>query len=119
MAWIAALLLYYLPLAIGAGACLYHLAVTVAALRFRSEQEPAAEFTPPVSILKPLRGIEPNFHATLSTFFRQQYPQFEIIFGLTDLKDPARWTIAQLQRDFPAVPVKIVVVLEAAGTNPK
>ena len=113
------MLLYYLPLAIAVGACAYHLAVIIAAFRFRSETEPAAEFAPPVSILKPLRGIEPNFHATLSNFFRQQYPQFEIIFGLSDPNDPARWTIAQLQRDFPAVPVKIVVAPVASGTNPK
>ena len=112
-------LLYHLPLAVAAGAILYHLAVTIAALRFHGETEPAADFTPPVSILKPLRGIEPQFHATLSTFFRQQYPNFEIVFGLADPKDPANWTIAQLHRDFPQVPVKVVIVPEGAGTNPK
>ena len=118
-AWLTLVMLYFLPLAIAIGTCAYHLAVSIAASRFRSETEPAAEFAPPVSILKPLRGIEPNFHATLATFFRQQYPQFEIIFGLSDPNDPARWTLAQLQRDFPAVPVKVVVVREAAATNPK
>ena len=112
-------LLYHLPLAVAAGAILYHLAVTIAALRFHGETEPAADFTPPVSILKPLRGIEPQFHATLSTFFRQQYPNFEIVFGLSDSKDPANWTIAQLRRDFPQVPVKVVIAPEGAGTNPK
>ena len=112
-------LLYHLPLAVAAGAILYHLAVTIAALRFHGETEPAADFTPPVSILKPLRGIEPQFHATLSTFFRQQYPNFEIVFGLADPKDPANWTIAQLRLDFPQVPVKIVIVPEGSGTNPK
>ena len=112
-------LLYHLPLAVAAGAILYHLAVTIAALRFHGETEPAADYTPPVSILKPLRGIEPQFHATLSTFFRQQYPNFEIVFGLADPKDPANWTIAQLRRDFPQVPVKVVMVPEGSGTNPK
>ena len=112
-------ILFWLPVAVAAGTVLYHLAVTLAALRFHREKEPAADYTPPVSILKPLRGIEPEFYETLSTFFRQQYPNFEIVFGLADPKDPANWTIAQLRLDFPQVPVKIVIVPEGSGTNPK
>ncbi|MBI3935278.1 MAG: bacteriohopanetetrol glucosamine biosynthesis glycosyltransferase HpnI [Acidobacteria bacterium] len=119
MAWISPLLLYYVPLTIAVGACLYQLGVMIAALRFLRETGPATEYTPPVSILKPLRGIEPNFYVTLSTFFRQQYPNYEIVFGLTDPKDPAHWTIAQLQRDFPQVPVRVVIVPGGTGTNPK
>jgi ceramide glucosyltransferase len=96
----------------------YHLAVALAAVRFRSRQEPSSDYTPPVSVLKPLRGIEQHFYENLKTFFRQDYPRFEIVFGLNDGADPARWTIAQLQRDFPAVPVKIVTVRDSPGTNP-
>ncbi|HWP85303.1 MAG TPA: glycosyltransferase, partial [Terriglobia bacterium] len=117
--WLPDLLLYYLPLAFAAGACLYHGAVAAAALRFRSEREPVSPYTPPVSVLKPLRGIEPHFYQTLAGFFRQQYPHYEIVFGLSDENDPARWTIAQLQRDFPAVPVKLVVVPQSEAANPK
>ncbi len=121
---LAGWLLFYLPLAIAAGSCLYHLAVSVAALRFARQREPAADFTPPVSVLKPLRGIEQNFYATLRTFFQQDYPAYEIVFGLSDPKDPAQWTIAQLRREFPQIPVKVVQVSgPAAGAvnpvNPK
>jgi ceramide glucosyltransferase len=101
---------------------LYHLAVALAALRFRAKGQSGSNFAPPVSVLKPLRGIEQNFHASLATFFRQDYPNFEIIFGLSDAADAARWTIAQLQRDFPGIPVKVVTVPESPGpnaTNPK
>lgn len=96
---------------------LYHLAVALAALRFRFQPKSGSTFAPPVSVLKPLRGIEQDFYANLATFFRQDYPQFEIVFGLNDDSDAARWTIAQLQRDFPNVPVKIVTGSEAHGLN--
>ena len=98
---------------------LYHLAVALAAVRFRSKRLPDSTFAPPVSVLKPLHGIEQNFYQNLATFFRQDYGDFEIVFGLNDDGDAARWTIAQLQRDFPNVPVKIVTVPESSGTNPK
>jgi ceramide glucosyltransferase len=126
MAWlpqIARILVFDLPLAAAIGACLYQAAVAWAALRFHFEKADGAEFTPPVSLLKPLRGIEPNLYASLRTFFEQDYPGFEIVFGLTDPKDPASWTIAQLRREFPEVPVKLVVVSQSsaalpAGANP-
>jgi ceramide glucosyltransferase len=113
-------LLFYLPLTIAASSCLYHLAVTVAALRFARQGEPAAGFTPPVSILKPLRGIEQDFYATLRTFFQQDYPTYEIVFGFSDPQDPAQWTITQLQREFPRIPVKVVRVSgpAASGVHP-
>ena len=101
---------------------LYHLAVALAALRFRSKRLPDSTFAPPVSVLKPLHGIEQNFYQNLATFFRQDYGDFEIVFGLNDDGDDARWTIAQLQRDFPNVPVKIVTVSESDSlhaANPK
>ena len=114
-------LLFYLPLAIAAGSCLYHLAVTLAALRFASRKESASDFTPAVSVLKPLRGIEQDFYATLRTFFQQDYPNYEIVFGLSDPQDPAHWTIAQLQREFPQIPVQVVRASgpAASAVNPK
>ena len=118
MGWLSPLLLYYLPLTVAIGTCLYQLAVVIAAFRFRGEKEPRADFTPPVSVLKPLRGIEPHFYETLSAYFRQEYPGYEIVFGVSDPKDPAIWTIAQLQREFPNIPVKVVVVQDAGGANP-
>jgi uncharacterized protein YfaP (DUF2135 family) len=74
---LAPFLLFHLPLVAAAGSALYHVAVAFAALRFHWAKEPAADFTPPVSLLKPLRGIEQGFYATLKTFFQQDYPAFE------------------------------------------
>ena len=118
---LAGWVLFYLPLSIAAGSCLYHLAVALAALRFAREKEPITAYTPAVSILKPLRGIEQNFYATLRTFFQQDYPVYEIVFGLSSPKDAAQWTIAQLRREFPQIPVKVVRTSSptAGAVNPK
>ena len=117
--WFALWPLYRLPLAVAIGSALYYLAVIVASLRFRSERKPHPVFTPPVSILKPLKGVDPNFYECLASHCRQSYPQFEIIFGLCDPRDSATATIAQLQRDFPQVPIKLVIVPESHGANRK
>ena len=119
ISFIAAFFLFQLPLLLAAFSTLYYLAVLVASVRFRWEPEPAANFTPPVSILKPVRGIEQGLYASLASHFQQDYPGFEIVFGLSDEKDPARWTIAQLQRDFPNIPVKVITVPDSRGANPK
>ena len=118
--FLAYFLLFHLPLILAVCSSLYYLAVCCAAVRFRREREEAGEFTPPVSILKPVQGIEQSFYSSLASYFRQDYPTFEIVFGLSDpaKRDPARWTIAQLQRDFPRVPVKVVNVPESSGGNP-
>ncbi len=112
LSFIAAVFLFHLPVILAVCSCLYHLAVFCAALQFRfqPEEEEASDFAPPVSILKPVHGIEQEFYRSLASHFRQDYPHYEIVFGVSGLKDPAQWTIAQLRRDFPHVPVKVVTV---------
>src|ERR1700760_3858655 len=63
---------------------------------------------PPVPLLKPLCGLEPNLRENLVSFFDQQYPNFEIIFGMRDSSDPALKVLRSVQEDFPSVPVKVV-----------
>lgn len=117
--FLAGFLFFDLPLLLAWASCLYHLGVAVAALQFRRKRESPSDFAPAVSILKPLQGIEQNFYASLSSYFRQEYPNFEIVFGVSDSKDPALWTLRQLQRDFPQVPVKVVFVSHSRRANPK
>jgi len=64
--------------------------VVVAAIRFRARAPlPPAVELPGVTLLKPLCGLEPNIEENLASFFDQDYPNFEIIFGTRDDKDPA------------------------------
>lgn len=74
---------------------------------------------PPVTLLKPLCGLEPNLRENLASFFDQQYPHFEIIFGMRDDTDPALQVLRSVQRDFPAVPVNVVFSGEPKWPNAK
>jgi ceramide glucosyltransferase len=93
--------------------------VVVAALRFRRRQQKPASATPPVSLLKPLCGLEPNLEANLAGFFAQEYPDFEIIFGTRDGHDPALNVVRALRRRYPQVPVKFIFSGEPDRPNAK
>lgn len=78
----------------------------VAALQSRRSSSSA--FAPPVSILKPVRGRDPRFYEALVSHAAQDYPEFEIIFGLKNPNDPALEDIHRLIADYPALPIRIV-----------
>jgi ceramide glucosyltransferase len=63
---------------------------------------------PPVTLLKPLCGMEPGLEAHLVSFFEQQYPSYEIIFGARQADDPALEIARRISARYPSVPVKIV-----------
>jgi ceramide glucosyltransferase len=64
---------------------------------------------PAVSVLKPLRGLDPNTEAALLSQIRQNYPQFEVLFGVRDEQDPAVATVRRLQFQFPDCSIKLVI----------
>jgi len=99
---------------------LYLLLVGLAALRFRRKRLPcgAAEL-PPVTVLKPVHGIEPHLRDSLESFFRLDYPQFEIIFGARTSNDPAFAVVRELKEIYPQVPVKLVTSGEPPWPNAK
>jgi ceramide glucosyltransferase len=94
--------------------------LTAAFLRRRPRPLPApgASF-PHVSLLKPLHGLEPQLEANLESFFRQDYPQYEIVFGCRLESDPALPAVHSLRRRYPQVPVKIVFSGEPQYPNAK
>jgi ceramide glucosyltransferase len=94
--------------------------VMVAARRFqRDRQQLRTNATPPVSMLKPLCGMEPNLEANLESFFRQDYPEFEIIFGVRHSADPALAIVRSLSAKYPDVVVRIVIAGEPDRPNAK
>ena len=66
-------------------------------------------FTPPVSILKPLCGADPNAYESLRSHCVQDYPEFEIIFGVSDPDDVAMPLVRRLIQEFPARKIQLVV----------
>lgn len=67
-----------------------------------------SEMLPFVSILKPLYGAEPRLEENLASFFLQDYPAFEIVFGLRNDSDPALAVVECLCARYPQVAVKVV-----------
>jgi len=93
----------------GAIAAAYQLLSTLAALRFPRRPQRLARLFPPVSILKPVHGVDPHFYEAIRSHAVQDYPEYEILFGVSDPEDPAIPPIRQLMREFPGLPVRLVV----------
>jgi ceramide glucosyltransferase len=74
---------------------------------------------PPVSILKPLKGTDPDIYESFRSHCLQDYPEYEIIFGVSDPGDPAVASVEQLQRDFPERAIRLVVSSNKLGANVK
>jgi len=74
---------------------------------------------PPVSILKPLKGIDPEIYESFRSHCLQDYPEYEIIFGVSDPGDPAVASVQRLQREFPERAIKLVVSPSILGANVK
>src|ERR1700676_3426557 len=92
------------------------------ALRFVRERRAAGEGARPahaVSILKPLRGTDPEMYESFRSHCLQDYPDYEIIFGVSDVNDPAIQLVEQLMVEFPQRTIHLVVSREILGANTK
>ncbi len=78
-----------------------------------------AQAMPPVSILKPLKGTDPAIYQSFRSHCLQEYPEYEIIFGVSDPNDPALGSVRQLQTEFPALNIRLVVCGKTLGANVK
>lgn len=75
--------------------------------------------TPPISILKPLKGADPSLLDNLASLAEQDYPCFEIVLGCEDVLDPALGVARELSVRYPDVPMTIVCGGRPIGVNPK
>jgi ceramide glucosyltransferase len=96
----------------------YQLLVIAAALSWKKLPGRAAGATPPISLLKPVYGRSDRLYQALRSHAVQDYPEFEILFGVRSASDPALEDIGRIGREFPAIPMRVIVV-ETAAPNPK
>ena len=102
----------YLFLILAASPFIYYLLVLFSTWRFfwRAEERLRADsdFTPPVSNLKPLRGLDPEAYENLASYCRQDYPEYELIFCVGDDSDASVPVLEKLKHDFPDRQIRIL-----------
>ena len=76
-------------------------------------------FAPPASILKPVRGVDRDAYENFASYCRLNYPEYEMIFAVTDADDQVVPVIEKLQRDFPERQIRMVTSIERLGENNK
>lgn len=74
---------------------------------------------PPLTILKPLCGAEPSLYENLRSFCEQDYPEFQIVFGVLDPADAALSVVERLVAEFPSLPIDVVINPQLHGGNRK
>jgi len=97
--------------------CLWSASVFVRARK--SAARSLQQFHPPVTILKPLKGIDPDIYEAFRSHCLQDYPEYEIIFGVSESNDPAVASVEQLKQQFPQIPISLVVCPTILGANVK
>lgn len=102
---------------------IYYLLCLWSAAKFLRERkavgEPDSRVLPPISILKPLKGTDPEIYESFRSHCLQDYPEYEIIFGVSDPNDTAIESVTALQREFPDRRIQLVVSPKILGANVK
>ncbi|MBW4470897.1 MAG: bacteriohopanetetrol glucosamine biosynthesis glycosyltransferase HpnI [Stenomitos rutilans HA7619-LM2] len=102
-----------------AGISYYGYAIYAAFKFLKQDTDVDLSFHPPVSILKPICGSDDKTYANLASFCRQDYPEYQIIFGVQDLHDSSLEVVKQIIQDFPEVDIQLIVSERILGTNRK
>jgi ceramide glucosyltransferase len=103
---------------------IFLLLTIVGVFRFRGETRKFAGAKvgdaelPPVSVLKPLHGMEAQLRENIESFFRQDYPRYEILFAADEADDPALNLVREISARYPQIPCRILVTGKPPWPNP-
>ncbi|MGD0267182.1 MAG: bacteriohopanetetrol glucosamine biosynthesis glycosyltransferase HpnI [Candidatus Methylomirabilota bacterium] len=110
----------WLVMGLALGSLGYYLLAMLSALRFfRTRPTLPADFTPPVSILKPVKGLDREAYENYASFCHQDYPEFEILFSVRQESDPVIPILEKVMRDFPDRRIRLLVGAVPLGPNNK
>jgi ceramide glucosyltransferase len=101
------------------GALTFHRQTSRGHVLKKAVQKNGGNFTPAVSILKPLKGIDPQMYESFRSHCLQAYPDYEILFGVHDPADPALNLVEKLKNEFPERAIKVLICTELLGANVK
>jgi ceramide glucosyltransferase len=93
--------------------------LTVVAVRKYLAVRPAAQAGQPISVLKPLDGLDEGLEENLRSFFEQDYGEFELLFAAREASDPSLALVERLRGDYPGIPVRVFVTGEPPYPNAK
>lgn len=86
---------------------------------FQRQVAASCTFQPPVTLLKPVCGLDTGLYENFRSFCCQDYPQYQIVFGVHDAADPAVPVIERLIAEFPKIDIALIVDNGVAGANLK
>ena len=86
---------------------------------FNKKVGKVGNYQPPVSILKPINGIENGIHENFISYCNQDYPDYQIVFGVSDSNDPVINVVRDIMKKFPQRDIELVISNDKIGTNPK
>src|ERR1700757_1857954 len=101
------------------GSLVYCCMQIIGAIRYLRVASPPLKVSEPISILKPLAGLDLDLESNLRTFFEQDYPSFEILFAVRSESDPAVQVVSRLQREYSKIPSRLVITGEPPYPNAK
>ena len=101
------------------GVVIYTLLSILAAVKYISVRPREHGNCEPISVLKPLFGLEHGLESNIRTFFEQDYPAFEILFAVRDSSDAAVAVVQKLQREYPNIPSQLLITGEPPYSNAK
>jgi len=106
-------------LALVTGSLVYCVLTVIAALKYRAVEPGQTDDGPPISILKPLAGVDEGLEENLRTFFEQRYSTFEILFAVRSQADPAIAVVERLRAQYRAIPSQLIITGEPPYANAK
>ena len=86
---------------------------------FNKKTDEDDNYLPPISILKPLNGTEDGMYENFTSYCKQDYPAFQVIFGVRDSNDPAIDVVRKVMNAFPQKDIELVICNDGIGINPK
>uniref|UniRef100_Q028R9 Ceramide glucosyltransferase, putative n=1 Tax=Solibacter usitatus (strain Ellin6076) TaxID=234267 RepID=Q028R9_SOLUE len=112
-------MLAWLLLALVTGSLVYCVLTIIAAIRYRAVRPPELRAAMPISVLKPLAGVDEGLEENLRSFFEQDYGEFEILFAVRKPDDAAIAVAERLRARYPDVPSRLIVTGEPPYANAK